>query len=91
MTIYKNNITDNYNSRYARQLNVYGSDGQEALANAKVLCIGAGGLGSIVCGYLVAAGVGTVSVVDNDIIELSNLTRQIIYNEDNCSRSKVKV
>ena len=78
-------------SRYARQLNLLGNDGQEALANAKVLCIGAGGLGSIVSSYLVAAGVGGVSIIDHDIIELSNLTRQITYNEDNCSQSKVKI
>ena len=78
-------------SRYARQLNLLGNDGQEALANAKVLCIGAGGLGSIVSSYLVAAGIGVVTIVDNDTIELSNLTRQITYNESNCSQSKVKV
>ena len=81
-------MTDN--SRYARQLNLLGNEGQEALANSKVLCIGAGGLGSIVTSYLVAAGIGVVSIVDPDTIELSNLTRQITYNEDNCSQSKVK-
>ena len=78
-------------SRYARQLNLLGNDGQEALANSKVLCIGAGGLGSIVSSYLVAAGIGWVSIVDNDTIELSNLTRQITYNEGNCLQSKVKI
>lgn len=79
------------NLRYIRQLNVFGNDGQEALANSKVLCIGAGGLGSLVCSYLTAAGVGSIGIVDNDKIELSNLTRQITYNEKNCLSSKVQV
>ena len=67
--------------RYARHivLREVGGPGQAALKEAAVLVIGAGGLGAPVLMYLAAAGVGTLGVVDDDIVSLSNLQRQIIH------------
>ncbi len=67
--------------RYARHLVLkdIGGAGQQTLRAAKVLVVGAGGLGSPVIAYLVAAGVGTIGVVDDDVVGLSNLQRQIIH------------
>jgi adenylyltransferase/sulfurtransferase len=69
--------------RYARHVVIpgIGLSGQKRLANAKVLCIGAGGLGSPVLLYLAAAGVGTLGIVDHDLVDESNLQRQIIHGE----------
>lgn len=68
--------------RYHRQLIIpaVGEAGQEKLQNARVLVVGAGGLGSPVLLYLAAAGVGTIGIVDSDSVDLSNLQRQILYN-----------
>lgn len=79
----------NGTARYARQARLIGSNGQIALSQSQVLCIGAGGLGSLVSTYLVASGVGTIGLVDGDTIELSNLTRQISYKEADCGTDKV--
>ena len=67
--------------RYARHivLREVGGPGQAALKNARVLVIGAGGLGAPVLMYLAAAGVGTLGVIDDDVVSLSNLQRQIIH------------
>ena len=67
--------------RYSRHmvLDGIGKDGQEKLFNAKVLIIGAGGLGSPAALYLAAAGIGTIGIADNDIVDLSNLQRQIMH------------
>ena len=67
--------------RYARHivLSDVGGPGQQLLKKAKVLVIGAGGLGTPVLQYLAAAGVGNLGVVDDDIVSLSNLQRQIIH------------
>lgn len=78
-------------SRYSRQTELIGVEGQDALKKARVLCVGAGGLGSLVSSYLVGAGVGVIGIADGDIIELSNLTRQINYNEMHCGQYKVVV
>ena len=67
-------------SRYSRQIFIdeIGLEGQKKIMNAKVLVVGAGGLGSPVIQYLAAAGVGTLGVADFDQVELHNLNRQII-------------
>lgn len=82
-----------YNERYARHhaLSDFGSEGQQKLLNAKVLVIGAGGLGCPVLQYLVAAGIGTVGIVDHDQISLSNLQRQTLYSTDDVGKMKAEV
>jgi len=67
--------------RYARHLilDEVGEEGQDKLLSAKVLCVGAGGLGSPVAVYLAAAGIGTIGLIDDDVVDLSNLQRQIIH------------
>ena len=67
-----------------------GEEGQRKLLEAKVLVVGAGGLGSPVLQYLVAAGVGTIGIADNDTVSLSNLQRQILYREDQVGKLKVE-
>lgn len=76
--------------RYSRHLLLpqISFQGQKKLKNAKVLCIGAGGLGSIVLMYLAAVGVGTIGIVDYDNVELSNLQRQIIHSHQFLEKSK---
>ncbi|MDQ1160339.1 molybdopterin/thiamine biosynthesis adenylyltransferase [Chryseobacterium sp. SORGH_AS 447] len=78
--------------RYSRQIFIeeIGLEGQRKIMNAKVLVIGAGGLGSPVIQYLSAAGVGTIGVVDFDEVELHNLNRQVIHNEHSVGISKVE-
>jgi adenylyltransferase/sulfurtransferase len=77
--------------RYSRHLIMpeVGVDGQVKLKAAKVLCIGAGGLGSPVALYLAAAGVGTIGIVDFDVVDFSNLQRQIIHGTPDVGRSKL--
>ncbi|MGB6153978.1 MAG: HesA/MoeB/ThiF family protein [Pricia sp.] len=77
--------------RYKRQtqLSGFGIEAQERLRSAKVLVVGAGGLGVPVCTYLNAMGVGTLGLVDNDEVSLSNLHRQVLYAEKDIGRSKV--
>jgi adenylyltransferase/sulfurtransferase len=67
--------------RYARHLilDEVGEEGQEKLLSSRVLVIGAGGLGSPMLLYLAAAGVGTIGIVDNDRVDLTNLQRQIVH------------
>ena len=77
--------------RYARHLTLpeVGVEGQKRLAAGRVLCIGAGGLGSPAALYLAAAGVGTIGIVDPDIVDASNLQRQILHGESDLGRSKL--
>jgi adenylyltransferase/sulfurtransferase len=77
--------------RYARHivLREVGGPGQAALKRARVLVIGAGGLGAPALMYLAAAGVGTLGVIDDDVVSLSNLQRQIIHTTADISRPKV--
>ena len=77
--------------RYSRHLilSEVGMEGQRKLKAAKVLCIGAGGLGSPVAMYLAAAGVGTIGIVDFDTVDVSNLQRQILHGTSDVGRSKL--
>ena len=77
-------------SRYGRQIVLpeLGVEGQERLRAARVLVVGAGGLGSPVALYLAAAGVGTIGIVDNDVVEISNLHRQILHGSEDIGREK---
>ena len=77
--------------RYSRHIVMpqVGSAGQRKLLEAKVLVIGAGGLGSPVCVYLALAGVGTLGIVDFDTVDLTNLQRQILHHNDDVGRSKL--
>lgn len=79
-------------ARYSRHLIIpdLGVDGQKRLKNAKVLVIGAGGLGSPTLLYLAAAGVGTIGIVEFDVVDESNLQRQIIHGQSDIGRSKAQ-
>jgi len=87
-----NKLTKNQNQRYLRNtiLTQIGEAGQLKLLQAKILVIGAGGLGSPAIYYLAAAGVGNIGIVDDDVVELSNLQRQIIHNQNDLGRKKVE-
>jgi len=76
--------------RYSRQiiLKKVGVLGQKKLSQASVLIVGAGGLGSPISIYLTALGVGTIGVIDNDNVEISNLSRQIIFNTSDVKKNK---
>ena len=77
----KNKLTKNIIERYSRQivLKNIGAFGQKKILNAKILVVGAGGLGCPVVDYLARAGVGNITIADNDKIKLSNIHRQSIY------------
>src|SRR5947208_11261679 len=77
--------------RYSRHLIMpeVGMEGQQKLKAARVLCIGAGGLGSPLALYLAAAGVGTLGIVDFDVVDFTNLQRQIIHTTESVGRPKL--
>jgi molybdopterin/thiamine biosynthesis adenylyltransferase/rhodanese-related sulfurtransferase len=77
--------------RYAQQsiLPEIGNSGQKAIHESSVLCVGAGGLGSSILLYLAAAGVGRLGIVDDDQVELSNLHRQVLFNQNDIGTAKV--
>ena len=79
-------------ARYSRHLIIpdVGMDGQKRLKNAKVLVIGAGGLGSPTLLYLAAAGIGTIGIVEFDIVDESNLQRQVIHGQSDIGRLKAE-
>ena len=85
-------LTKNQIGRYSRHLIMpeVGVKGQEKLAESKVLCIGAGGLGSPLALYLASAGIGTIGIVDFDVVDLSNLQRQILHAEERVGDLKVE-
>jgi len=78
--------------RYSRQIILpeVGGKGQKKLLESKVLIIGAGGLGSPCSMYLAAAGVGRIGIVDSDIVDLSNLQRQVLHTTEDINKDKVK-
>src|SRR6201747_1894814 len=84
-------LTKEQRERYSRHLLVpeIGLEGQEKLLDAKVLLLGAGGLGAPTALYLAAAGVGTIGIVDDDVVDLSNLQRQVIHTTDRIGVPKV--
>src|ERR1700759_5209087 len=78
-------------SRYSRHLILpeVGMEGQRKLKAARVLCVGTGGLGSPLAFYLAAAGIGTLGLVDFDVVDASNLQRQIIHSTKDIGRKKL--
>jgi molybdopterin/thiamine biosynthesis adenylyltransferase len=84
-------LTTEQVERYSRHfmLPQVGERGQKQLLRSKVLCIGAGGLGSPTAFYLAAAGVGTLGIIDSDRVDLSNLQRQILHKTQDVGRPKV--
>jgi molybdopterin/thiamine biosynthesis adenylyltransferase/rhodanese-related sulfurtransferase len=84
-------LTPEQRDRYSRHLLIpeIGAEGQQQLLDAKVLLLGAGGLGSPTALYLAAAGVGTLGIVDDDVVDLSNLQRQVIHNTERVGVPKV--
>jgi molybdopterin/thiamine biosynthesis adenylyltransferase/rhodanese-related sulfurtransferase len=85
-------LTDQQRVRYSRHLLIpeVGPEGQAKLLRSKVLLVGAGGLGSPAALYLAAAGVGTIGIVDFDVVDLSNLQRQVIHASDRVGQKKVE-
>ncbi|HTO83015.1 MAG TPA: molybdopterin-synthase adenylyltransferase MoeB [Methylomirabilota bacterium] len=85
-------LTDSQFERYARHLilDEVGEDGQMRLLQSRVLVVGAGGLGAPLLLYLAAAGIGTLGVIDDDVVELSNLQRQVIHLTDRLGLPKVE-
>jgi sulfur-carrier protein adenylyltransferase/sulfurtransferase len=79
--------------RYLSQLNVpeVGKEGQEKFLASKVLVIGAGGLGCPALQYLAGMGIGVIGILDDDLVQLSNLHRQVLYNEEDVGKVKVHV
>ncbi|MEW2357236.1 adenylyltransferase/sulfurtransferase MoeZ [Spirillospora sp. NPDC029432] len=85
-------LTHDEVNRYSRHLIIpdVGMAGQKRLKNAKVLCVGAGGLGSPALMYLAAAGVGTLGLIDFDVVDESNLQRQVIHRQSSLGKPKVE-
>ncbi len=85
-------FTEEQIERYSRHIILpeVGAEGQSKLLESKVFMIGAGGLGSPVALYLAAAGVGTIGIADADVVDMSNLQRQIIHNQDRVGMPKVE-
>jgi molybdopterin/thiamine biosynthesis adenylyltransferase/rhodanese-related sulfurtransferase len=85
-------LTPNQQQRYSRHILIpeVGEAGQQKLLNARVLLVGAGGLGSPTALYLAAAGVGTLGIVDSDVVDESNLQRQVLHTTDRVGMKKVE-
>ena len=85
------NLTDEQITRYSRHILLpeVGGKGQKKIARAKILIVGVGGLGSPAALYLAAAGVGTLGLIDHDVVDLSNLQRQVIHHTPDVGRPKV--
>lgn len=91
MGIFMLNLEPQEVTRYSRHYPIIGLEGQKKLKNARVLCIGAGGLGCPALQYLAATGIGTLGIIDGDVIELSNLQRQVLFTEGDIGRKKSQV
>ena len=89
----KMDLNESEKLRYSRHLMLpeFGSEGQLLLKQAKVLVVGAGGLGSPVLSYLAAAGIGTIGIVDNDVVSLSNLQRQVLFQTNDVGLLKCEI
>jgi molybdopterin/thiamine biosynthesis adenylyltransferase len=85
-------LTEKELQRYDRQIMIYGfgREGQEKLKKTKAFIAGVGGLGSPVSIYLAAAGIGTLRIADHDVVDLSNLNRQVVHWEENIGQKKVE-
>src|SRR6266478_2245233 len=83
----------NLHERYLRQITLkgFGEAAQNALLQARVLVIGAGGLGCPVLQYLTAAGTGCIGIVDDDVVSITNLHRQVLYDTNDIGKPKVSV
>lgn len=86
------NHSINYMERYARNMLIegFGREGQTKLAESSILVIGAGGLGSPVLMYLAAAGIGRLGVMDYDVVDVTNLQRQVVHGENDIGKPKVE-
>ena len=84
-------FTDSQIERYSRHiiLQDVGVEGQIKISEGKVLIVGAGGLGAPVALYLAAAGVGTIGIIDGDVVDLTNLQRQVIHFTPDVNKAKV--
>jgi adenylyltransferase/sulfurtransferase len=85
------NLSEEQKQRYLRNIILpeISEIGQKKIIESRVLVVGAGGLGSSVLLYLTAAGIGNIGVIDHDVVELSNLQRQVIHNESNLNQKKI--
>ncbi len=86
-------FSEQQKQRYSNHINLpeIGEEGQQRILNAKILCVGAGGLGSAVLYYLAAAGVGTLGIIDMDPLEMTNLQRQIIHRTPDIGKPKTEI
>ena len=83
-------LSERERERYKRQIMLFGDEGQERLKKAHIFIAGAGGLRSPVAIYLAVAGVGTLTVVDNDVVDQTNLNRQILHYDRDIGKKKVE-
>jgi len=83
-------LSERERERYKRQMMLFGDEGQEFLKKAHIFIAGAGGLGSPVSVYLAVAGIGTLTVVDRDVVDQSNLNRQILHYDRDIGRKKTE-
>ena len=81
-------LSERERERYKRQILLFGEEGQERLKKAHIFIAGAGGLGSPIAIYLAVAGVGTITIVDMDTVDLSNLNRQILHTDRDVGKKK---
>ncbi len=76
-------------SRYERQILMFGKKGQKLIENSNIIVSGVGGIGSVIATYLVSLGVGKLTLIDNDIVEFSNLNRQFLHSTKDINKKKV--